>query len=256
MKKFSITLFVLGTLLLASTPARADRVDRLISQLKTNPSPKVRVTAILTLRKYADPRVINAFISVLGDSSQDSKVRGWAAMALGGLRVQAAVPALKKAAKSSDSFLKAKARSALGRLCPSQLKGKRFYINMDKIRAKGALGNIARGIAVIHLSQIVGRRADAVTGWPKCQKPSERALRRKGMKAFYLDTTVKVKETGGKVSCHISVLFTTYPGQSIKGNAGARAAVPGSASSEVVSQLIEALVGSIKADINRFLNSQ
>jgi hypothetical protein len=247
-----ITLVLLG---LGSGAARADRVDGLIKQLQTNPDVKVRTLAVLSLSKYADPRVAAALIATLSKESEDPKVRGWAAHTLGRLRVMAAARALQQAVRSRDAFLKGKAESALESLCPSNLTGKRHYINMDKIRASGPQADIAKGIVVLQLGKVLANRKDVVTGWLKCARPTEAALRQKRMQGFYMDTSVTVTREGGKVGCKVSVLFTTFPNQSIKGNAGAKAAADGALDADTLSSLIEALVGNIKDDIDQFLSS-
>ncbi len=256
MKKLTPSLALLAAIWLTSTPAHADRVDNLIRRLRGGGSSKVKVVAVIMLRKYVDPRVERALIKTLKDSAEDETVRSIAARALGGMYSTRAIGALRKVARSGGSRLKRAARKALEHLCPSRTSGKRFYINMDKIRSKGAMRRLAVTLTRRHLYRLLGRRTDVVTGWRRCRKPSRRALRKRRMKAYYLDTTVKVSRDGGKVKVKVSVLFTTYPGQSIKGNAGASAAVPGATSRAVVRQLVAALVGALKDDINRFLNTQ
>jgi len=256
MKTFLIPLAAFATILLTSSPARADRVDNLVRKLKSGSSPKVKVVAVILLRKYTDPRVERALLATLKNSSEDATVRSVAARALAGLRSQRAIPALKKAAKSKNKRLKKAARKALEKMCPSRVSGKRFYLNLSNIRSKGPLKGLSTALALRHLYRVLDRRSDVVTGWRKCRKPSKRALRKKRMKGFYLETRVKVSNVGGKVKCKVSVLFTTFPGRSMKGEVNATAAVGGSANAGVVSQLVEALVGSLKSDINRFLNSQ
>lgn len=252
-KIFAVAL--LGFLVSAS-PARADRVSSLVHALKTNPSYKVRLTAVLGLAKYADPRAVKALIGALSKSSEDPRVRGFAAMALGRLRAYAAARALRKAARSSNKFLKSRARRAMERMCPSRLSGKRFYLSLDKIKGSGPQGRVASTVAALRLARILAKRSDATTGWPRCKRPSKRALRRKRMKGFYLDTRVKVKASGGGLKIRVSILFTTYPGQSIKGNAGAAAGVQGDISSDTVANVTEQLVNALASDISRFLDSQ
>lgn len=256
MKQILIPFMALVYLLAAPRPAGADPVLRLVKELQSNPSYKVRLTAVLGLSKFADPRAAAALTDALKKDSEDPKVRGFAAMALGRLRVEAAVPALQKAARASDPFLKSKAMAALETLCPSKLAGKRLYLNLDRFKASGPSANLAKSIVLIQLARAVGERADVTTGWPACKKPTARDLGGKRIKGFFLDTNVKVTSEGGKVGCHVNVLFTTYPDQSIKGNAGAKASVPGAPDGEVLSGLIEALVGAIKSDISRFLDTQ
>lgn len=256
MKQILIPLMALVSLLAAPPPVFADPVLRLVKELQSNPSSKVRMTSVLLLSKYADPRAATALTGALTKESEDPKVRGFAAMALGRLRVEAAIPALRKASRATDPFLKGKASAALETLCPSSLSGKRLYLNLDKFKASGPSAPLAKSIALIQLARALGERSDVTTGWPACKKPTARDLGGKRMKAFFMDTSVKVAVAGGKVTCHINVLFTTYPDQSIKGNAGAKASVPGAPDDDVLSGLIEALVGAIKSDIARFLDSQ
>ncbi len=256
MKKVILPTMVLITTAFCSRPARADRVGELVRELKSNPSYKVRLTAVLTLAKYADPRAVKALIYALKKSDEDPRVRGFAAMALGRLRARKAIRALRRATRSKNAFLKARAKKALHGMCPPSLRGKRFYINVDKLKASGPKSRMAGAIASIQIAKILAKRKDVTMGWPRCKKPSRRDIRRKRLKAFYLDTRVKVSNSGGKTAVKVSVLFTTYPGQSIKGNAGAKAAVPGAPSRSNLSNLIGALVGAIKSDISRFLDSQ
>jgi hypothetical protein len=248
-----ITLVFLG---LGSGVARADRVDGLIKTLQSNPDVKVRTLTVLSLSKFADPRVATALIATLSKESEDPKVRGWAAHTLGRLKVMGAVRALQQAVRSPDAFLKAKAQAALESLCPSNLTGKRHYINMDKVKASGPSAELAKGIVLMQLGKALASRSDVVTGWPKCGKPTESALRQKRMSGYYMDTSVTVtREAGGKVGCKVSVLFTTFPNQSIKGNAGAKATTPGSLDADTLSALIEQIVDGIKDDIIQFLRS-
>lgn len=250
-----ISFVTLILLLGAGSPARADRVSDLVKQVQTNPEVKVRLTAVLMLSKYADPRAIETLIATVGKASEDARVRGFAAMALGRMKIMDAASALQTAARSSDPFLKEKATAALESLCPSNLTGKRLYINMDKAKASGPLAAVAKGIAVIHLAKMLSTRRDVVTGWPKCQKPTESAIKGKGMTGFYMDTNVKVSKEGGKVKCKIDILFTTYPSMSIKGSANATAAAEGDMDADTLGSLIEALMGSLKDDVDRFLSS-
>jgi hypothetical protein len=250
-----IPLLVLFFGCLGPRAARADRVDELVKQLQNNPEYKVRLTAVLSLAKYADPRAVDALTATVAKDSEDPRVRGFAAMGLGRLRVPSAGPALLKASRSTDPFLKSKAAAALEHLCPSRLTGKKFYVNLEKAKASGPLATIAKSIMVLSLAKVIGSRNDVVTGWPKCGRPTAGALQKERMTGFFADMAVTVTHSGGKVSCKVSVLFTTYPGQSLKGNAGAKAEVDGSLDADTLSNLIEQLVASIKEDISRFLDS-
>ncbi|MDY0003719.1 MAG: HEAT repeat domain-containing protein, partial [Polyangia bacterium] len=101
MKQILIPLALATSLLAHGPEAWADPVPRLVKELQTNPSEKVRMTAVLSLSKFADPRAVTALTGALCKESEDPKVRGFAAMARGRLRVEAAIPALQKAARAS-----------------------------------------------------------------------------------------------------------------------------------------------------------
>lgn len=256
MKRTLIPLMVLAAMFCHSGSARAKEVARMITELRSNPSYKVRLTAVLGLAKHADPRVVKALTEALNKESEDTKVRAFSAMALGRLRAEDSVSSLKKAMNSKDPFLRARAKAAYEFMCPSSLAGKRIYINMDRFKAKGPSASLAKSSTMMLLAKVLGARSEVTLGWPNCKRPTARDLSAKRMKAFFLDTTVTVTSGGGDVTCRVSVLFTTYPGQSIQGNAGARASVPGAPGGEVLSNLLEALVGAIQGDIGRFLDSQ
>ena len=250
------TALTLLCILGGATPAQADRVDILVHKLKTEPISKVKLTALLSLLKYSDPRVTDAFLNILQRATEDPIVRGFAALALGRYSMEQAIPAIKKATRSYNKFLRKKAADALEMLCPSKLKGKRFYINLDKIRATGPMKKMARQMSRLHLTKILRTRRDVVLGWPGCKKPTLRMLWRKRMKGFYLDATVKMSQHGGKVSCDVNLLFMRYPRYSIKGSAGTKAEVAGRLSASLLSLLVEASIGSLKNNIQSFLNSQ
>src|SRR5689334_7230300 len=79
----SSVVVALALLAALAAPARADKVDDLVRDLKSGSDYKVRLSAALSLAKLGDKRAIPAFVSALKDS--DKTVRGAAAVALGKL---------------------------------------------------------------------------------------------------------------------------------------------------------------------------
>src|SRR5438067_8276241 len=102
---------------MASAPARADRIDDLGRTLITDGSWRVRLQAVVVLGKLGDRRAVPALIQALSDSNET--VRGLAAQVLGDLGGEDAQPALERAARSDGSgFVREKATASLAKLRP------------------------------------------------------------------------------------------------------------------------------------------
>ena len=87
-------MLALAVVAALAAPARADKVDDLVRDLKTGSDYKVRLSAALSLAKLGDKRAIPAFVIALND--KDKTVRGAAAVSLGKL-VDAATSGPQKA---------------------------------------------------------------------------------------------------------------------------------------------------------------
>jgi hypothetical protein len=100
---------------MASAPARADRIDDLSRTLISDSSWRVRLQAVVVLGKLGNRRAVPALIQALIDSNET--VRGLAAQVLGGLGDEDAMPALERTARSDGSgFVREKANASLSKL--------------------------------------------------------------------------------------------------------------------------------------------
>jgi hypothetical protein len=246
-----MAVVVLGALLGVSSPARADRVDKLIRKLHDKQkSTKVRLVACLVLRKYPGARSEAAFRKVLADPKENVRLRRFAALALASQGAHRAIPLLRRVAKSKNATLRRGAKRALARLCPS-LRGKRVYADLTKVRGLGtrhqALVRSVRPFLYRQLSRIPG----VAVGLPGCRKPSSAALSLRKISGYYLDTKVRLRQQKGRFSVKLNVLFTTYGRQQVKANAGASTAMAGSPSVPLLDKAIGALVHSLRRDIRR-----
>lgn len=236
-------------LLAAAGSARADSVGMLVNRLATHSNYKVRSTAALVLSKSCDTRAYEALVQALkSDSSME--VRATAASSLARLGLTDCVPALKKASRAGDSQLKSRARAALDRLCPS-VGRKRYYVNLDRITYRGpSAGKVAVRMARCRLSRFLRRQSDVTVAWPKCKTPSKRDLSKKRVRGVYLDVVVKVKSSGGSISCRVTPTFWSYPrAKLLTTGGGARVRITGNMSPGVIDTCLSHAVGSIQGDI-------
>ncbi len=113
-------LALVAVLVIRAAPAHADNVDNLISQLSTGEDYKTRLSAAISLGKLSDQRAVPAFIDALGDD--DKNVRGAAAIGLSKAVNSQTKPALLKKALAaleaastgdSSSFVQKQAQKAL-----------------------------------------------------------------------------------------------------------------------------------------------
>ncbi|MEM9492904.1 MAG: HEAT repeat domain-containing protein [Myxococcota bacterium] len=118
-----VAAFVATLLLLDHRPAQADKIDRLINQLRGNKAYKIRLSAAINLAKLSEPRVILAFINALR-RDKDQNIRSLAATTLGkkvdgstgkGLRKRA-IKALTAATEDSSPLVRERAQAALDAL--------------------------------------------------------------------------------------------------------------------------------------------
>jgi hypothetical protein len=112
-----ITVAVVVAVLLAATPARADRVDELCRTLTSDSSWRVRLQATVVLGKLRDKRSIPSLLRSLSDENET--VRGLSAQVLGEIGDATLVGALERAHRSdSSSFVRNRAGEALQKLRP------------------------------------------------------------------------------------------------------------------------------------------
>lgn len=222
-------LLVLCGLLLLPGAARADQVDKLISQLSGASDYKVRLSAALNLAKIGDKRAIPVFIKALKDS--DKTVRGVAAAGLGKLVTSSsskdtrskALAALKATSTGDgNAFVRKQAQKAydqlrrLGRGGGTVAAGS-TYINIGGMAATTSNASSIKSVMRQAVQKAFRQNASRmVIEWPGGGTPSSSQLR--SVKAFHVDGTVnEIKISGGMVECKVSMLLATYPEKSMFG---------------------------------------
>ncbi|MCG8420031.1 MAG: HEAT repeat domain-containing protein [Proteobacteria bacterium] len=228
---------VLIALVVTPRTAGADKVDRLVIQLRSSKSYKVRLAAAVNLAKIADPRAIPPFVEALDDN--DKNIRGLAATSLGKLITAATKPALKQRAiraltatarRDKSTFVRKQAEKAIQAIEKLGQSDSSIYVNIGAMAAK-----TDRAAAMSALMRRTAEKAFAEgdtsmsTTWPGGKTPTARDLRRKGVQAFHVDGTLlslqaQRKGSSALVSCKVSMLVATFPKKSMFGflDGGAR----------------------------------
>lgn len=226
-RRLLTALVALAALMWLDSPARADRIDRLVRILKTDSSYKVRMQVAIALGKLKAKRAVGALIFTLRDPNET--VQGVAAAALGQIGDKRALPSLRSLQqRTSNSFVRKQAARAIatidggggGEGAPKP--NARFFVTVGKLSNKSGRGGS-------RLSQIFGdalrkefsKIPSVTTSWYGGSKPNAGQLRKRRMKGFVLDGSIlslTQKESGGniEISCNIRVSLATYPGNSMK----------------------------------------
>ena len=248
-------LVVCALLFGAAGEARADALESLMRQLRTDGDYKVRLSAALALGRQNDPRAIPALVYSLRDSFPT--VRAVSAGALGKLLQDPRVPekyrkqAVEKlrslAVTDSDAMVKGAAANAVkalagiadsgsggGRATGSRSPSGNIFVHVDrfvdtsKTMNRSSLSNLAEIVR-----EALKAESDAmVVRWPGGKLPSKKALKKaKTRGAFTLlgtmsDLTVVSKGRRAFVTCRVKFIVATYPEKA------ARAFINGSAKLE------------------------
>ncbi|MBN2723322.1 MAG: HEAT repeat domain-containing protein [Deltaproteobacteria bacterium] len=252
-----ITSIVLSSFI--TTNARADSVDVLIKTLRTSDNYKVRVTAAMLLSRHKG--VGKAFSALLYSLNHDKHptVRGTAALSLGKLGNNKAIPSLKKASKKDKSYVRKMAKQALKLLennCPPvNFKGKKIYLNIGPFGLTGYKSGKARILSSMRdmLSGSFSRVSYVTPYWPKCKVPSKKDLKKKRLKGYMLDGTLILSHGGGELSCQLKVFVTTFPRKAIKMMTSAGASLSGDLNEATIRQCYEATIPAVVPNVKRFL---
>ena len=246
--------------------ARADKVQKLITQLSRSANYKVRLSAALSLAKLRDRRAIGPFVTAMRDSNKT--VRGVAAAALGKLidrrtsrKLRAsAMTALKRASQSdSNAFVRRQATKALAALggygAGTQAPRGGGYVNIGKMSATQGSRAMVELMRDTVRATVKRKGASLATSWPG-GAPSKAQLRSRNTKGFYIDGSLTELKTtkqgsGAIVSCKVKLLVATYPERSMFAfpSGGAKVQSSGSrsqvalAKKDCVAAVVEALVG-------------
>jgi hypothetical protein len=256
--------------------AHADNVDQLIDQLDDS-SDRVRISAVLSLTRQADPRAIDGLARRLDYKIESVKnIRGLAAKALAaivtdkvkGRARQTAIDALTKAQSSDpDDFVKANADRALGQIGagapvspPTGAKGG-IYVNLGPMSARtGPKSTVGpddpkyRALMQKTAETTMTRSAPAMQITWSGGPPTRAQLDKKGVAGFYVDGTlneVKVDITGSssKVSCKVSMLLASFPEKSAFGFLSGGAGVQASSSTKDIALAQSDCVNAVVEDL-------
>lgn len=264
MKHLSFALTLVSICLCDARLAHADRVDRLINILRTDPSYKVRLQVAIALGKLKDRRAVGALIFTLRDPNDT--VQGIAAAALGQIGDRRAVPSLKAlVSRTSSSFVRRQAQKALAVLggggSNSVKRSARFFVTVGKLGNKSNRGGarLAKTLGSALLREF-DKATSVTTNWSG-GKPSGSALASRGMKGFVLDASILSmshvqRGSQVEVTCSIRVTLSTYPENSMKAfySGSASMAIPASsfdpqASFDVYKDLVVGVAGGAKQHI-------
>lgn len=212
-------------LLLCARDARADGVDDLIEDLRTNADHKRRLAALSSLTKDGDQRAITALIEALRTDTEKT-VRGAAAVALGKL-VTATTPAgLKK--KAMDALKAASSKKNEKQSIVRKL-AKKAYKQLEALVSPGDI-YVELGPMVSRLQSTNPSDADLAASMQKTLEIVARRAAKDWLTDLPADATqvetyrvdgavddVLTEQTsrGARVSCKVTMRIATYPDHSL-----------------------------------------
>ncbi len=246
------------TLLILLSPgaALADKVDELVTALRSDESYKVRVQAALVLGKLKDKRALRPLVQALKD--ENPTVRAVAAQSLGVLGDASAVASLRVAAEADESeFVKREAEAALRKLKATS-GATRAAAGGGAARFFLAVGPLARGSKKVDKGAVEMFRAALLRELGKTPGVTLEAGGDKGRTAYWVDgNIVRLTISGGEVSCDVKVLLASWPSKAIILWADGGATVQGSGNEEAGKKdCLEAASQSVRENIQTFLKSQ
>ena len=253
-------IVVLCAVLAWEGAARADEVDKLIGQMSSGSTYKVRLSAALNLAKLGNKRAIPAFIKALNDP--DKTVRGVAAASLGKLVNSAtaadtrtrAVAALKiSASKDSNSFVRKQAQKAYdvlksikgpgGSTGGPTLANGSIFVNIGGMSATTANSGTIKAVMKSQAEKTFRTNASKMVLAGPSGPPSAATIKSKNVKAFHVEGTVnEIKVKGSLVECKVSLLLATYPEKSMFGFLKGGAAVEDSDTERATSDCVAAVI--------------
>lgn len=209
--------------MLWSVPARADRVDRLIQILETDPSYKVRLQVIVTLGKLRAKRSLPSLINQLNDPQVS--IRGVTCAALAQIGDKKALPYLSQLlTHETDGFVRdqiQKAIHVISKQGGQPPPGVRIFLTLGKIKnlSKTGENDMAEILGNALLKNFASYRHIATEqgAW----LPSSAELIKRNIKGFILDGAIVSLERQSlgnqyEFSCNIRISLSTFPGNSMK----------------------------------------
>jgi hypothetical protein len=268
----SSVVLAVALLVALVAPARADKVDDLMRDLKTGGDYKVRLSAALSLAKLGDKRAISAFQVALGD--KDKTVRGASAVALGKLVDATTAPAKRdqivKAltamiAKESSDSVKKQAEKSLqtikaiggGGSSTTTVASGAVFIDVGPMSSKAQEGDNAKLKTLMRSTvekTFKSKGQPMLTAWPGGKSPTRKDLDAKKASGFHVDgtlteLTVKQKGSAATVSCKVSMLIATFPEKSVFGFLNGGASVTASSDESDIKLASEDCLAAVVEDL-------
>ncbi|WP_428264891.1 HEAT repeat domain-containing protein [Haliangium sp.] len=260
-----LSLLVPLLLMLSPGRARADAVDRLITQLRKSSDYKVRLSAALNLGKRGDQRAVSALVDALGDDNKN--VRGAAVTALsklvGGdtderMRKRALAALQRLAKRDPDGFVRKQAGRAVDEikaLDSPQPQAGGIYVNIGQMSSKTQVPSKLIGLMRQTTTQTFSKQASSMaTSWPSGGAPSAKQLRASKTTGYHVDGTLVALQAQSQgdttlVSCKVSMLIATYPEKSMFGFLDGGARVQTGSSSRDIAYAQEDCVSAVVEDL-------
>lgn len=233
----------------------ADYVKDMMKTVRTHEDYKVRMTALVALSNYENPEIASLLADILQNVQEHPSVRGMAARLLAKMYVVSAIPIFRKLSQTQNRRLRESLEEAMSKLCPRDIKGKKFYVNFEHAKGEGPHHQYAVELAVMEFAKFLAtKRSDVLLGWMRCQKPNQRMLRRYKITGYFIHIKVqlKVEENGGTYG-NINLLYTMYPKNSIRGMTSMEARTPVKPDVSVISFMIKSLVQGLSSSVDEFL---
>lgn len=238
-----------------NTVASADYVTDMIKTVQNHDDYKVRMTALVALSNYENPQVAELLLHILQNRQEHPSLRGISAQLLAKMYVVSAIPVFRKLTREPNPRLRERLAVAMSILCPKNTQGKKFYINFEYAKGEGPHHKYAVALAVMELAKFLAtKRSDVLLGWRGCHNPTQRALHRHKIKGYYIHIKITLKaESNGGTYGNISLLYTTFPKNSIQGMTSMEARTPVKPEIGVVSFMVKSLVQAISSSVDEYL---
>ncbi len=215
-------------LVVSSTAAGQDRIDRQVSLLKTSSDFRVRTQAALALGSSKNQRAVQPLCGGLEDTN--TTVRIASAAALGKLNLGGADCLKRRLPKEPSSSVKGTIQRALARLGAVEAvigPETRFYVAIGRTGHDGKRSDIddlvRRGMA--KTVSKVGAFAMAPADETIAQASSVLS-KHSQLKGFYLAPKLSLTYAGGRLNIKLSVAMLSYPDKNVIGQFSKTVASP------------------------------
>jgi HEAT repeats len=246
----------------AAPVARADdpRSAYLVKLLQGSTQFRVRAQAAISLGTIeSSSSVVGALTGALRD--EHPAVRAAAAASLGKVGDKASVPPLRVLEKDPEDPVRSAARAAIARLesasapmpapAPQMPSGPALYyvaVAQPASRVAGVDAKLlsdARGFIKERIQQMQGV---AVAPDGESSTDAERAMKKRSLRGYYIDSSVMSveKKPDGSTRVAVSVILATYPGRDMRAIMQGAATVTGGGSQDQSQALQGALSGALR----------